>query len=51
MTIREEVRWIRRHGMKAWLTWATVEQAAGAPLSRSQRFWRWVFGTERQDGR
>lgn len=43
MTTRETLRWIQRHGIRAWLTWATVEQACGAPLTRSQRFWRKVF--------
>ena len=35
--------WIRRHGLVAWLTWATLDQACGAPLTWSQRFWRWVL--------
>lgn len=46
MRLADEIRWIRRHGLRAWLTWATVEQACGAPLTRSQRFWRWVFGDQ-----
>ena len=29
--------------LRAWLTWATIEQAVGEkPLTRSQRFWRAV---------
>ncbi len=42
--LRENLVWIRRHGLRAWLTWATVEEACGAPLARSRRFWRMVLG-------
>lgn len=41
--MREAIRCIRRRGIVAWLTWATLDQACGAPLTRSQRFWRRVF--------
>lgn len=44
MKIRDEIRWIRRHGIRAWLTSATVEEACGiVPLRRSARFWRRVL--------
>ena len=43
-SIAEQVRWIRRHGLKAWLTWATVDEACEiVPLRRSARFWRRVL--------
>lgn len=41
----DEIAWIRRHGLRAYLTWATVEEACDiVPLRRSARFWRWVLG-------
>lgn len=44
MKIKDELKWIRKHGLKAWLTWATIEEATDrAPLRRSAQFWRWVL--------
>lgn len=38
---RSDLQEIRRRGLRAWLTWATFEQAMGEePLTRSQRFFR-----------
>lgn len=45
MRVLDELRWIRHRGLVAWLTWASVEQACGAPLTLSQRFWRGVLST------
>lgn len=45
MTFREELAWVRKHGIRAKLTWATVEEGCNlVPLRRSVRFWRWVLG-------
>jgi hypothetical protein len=42
--IRAEARWIRKRGLRAWLTWATMDEASGkVPLRRSARFWRRVL--------
>lgn len=44
MRLRDELQWIKKHGIRAWLTWATVEEACElVPLRRSARFWRWAF--------
>lgn len=42
-TWREKLAWVRKHGIKAYLTWATVDEAIGAPLRTSTIFWRWMF--------
>ena len=41
---RHELRWLRDHGLKAWLTWATVDEACGkVSLRKSAKFWRWML--------
>lgn len=40
----KRVQWIRKHGIRAWLTWATVDEATGkVPLSKWTRFWRMLL--------
>lgn len=40
----EEWRWVRRHGVRAWLTWATVEEACEiVPLTWHKRVLRKVL--------
>lgn len=42
--LRDKIAWIRKHGLVAYLTWATFDEGIGRiPLRRSARFWRWVL--------
>ncbi len=44
--LRAQDKWLGRRmlaRLRERLTWATVDQACGAPLTRSQRFWRRVL--------
>lgn len=41
--LRKTARWIRRHGLRAYLTFASVEEACGR-LTLRTRFFRAILG-------